>query len=311
MWFKNLTLYRLTQPFDMSPEAIAEALEAFALKPCGSLDPFSYGWTPPLGRRGTELVHAANGRVLVNARKEERVLPAAVVRDEVAERIAQIEQSEPRTVRAREKRRIKEDVIFDLLPKAFVRGADTQAYISPTDGWLVINTAVPKRSEELLNLLGASLGSLELMPFVSEHNPVSMLTRWLGGQPLPPGFALQHDCELKDPADQSSVVRCQHQDLRSDEIQGHLRAHKEVHKLGLSFEERVSMVLRADLTISRLRFEAVEEFDTVDDADELARLDANFAYMSSELSRLLSRLAEVFTPAEQAPSATPQLAAVD
>ncbi len=67
MWFKNLTLFRLVQPFDMTPEDMAEALEGFALRPCGSLEPFSYGWTPPLGRMGTELVHAANGRVLIKA----------------------------------------------------------------------------------------------------------------------------------------------------------------------------------------------------------------------------------------------------
>lgn len=309
MWFKNLTLYRLTQPFELTPEQLAEAMEPLTIRPCGSLDPSSYGWTPPLGRISGELVHAANGCILVSARKDERVLPASVIREEVDERIAEIENSEPRKVRGKEKRRIKEDVIFDLLPRAFIRGTETEAYLSPHDGWLVINTTSPKRAEDLMSLLGHSLGSFEVAPFVSEQNPVSTMTGWLSGRDLPNGFVIQNDCELKDPADQNAVVRCQKLDLDSDEVQGHLRAHKEVHKLGLLFEERLSMVLRSDLTVSRLRFEAVDELDSFDDVDDAARLDANFAFMTTELGRLLERLDEVFALEPGAQITTRQFAA--
>lgn len=294
MWFKNLTLFKLTQPFDLSPEALGEALESKELRPCGSLEPFTYGWTPPLGKIGTELVHAGNGCVLVCARKEERLLPASVVREEVEERIAKIEQLEARPVRGKEKRRIRDDVTFDLLPRAFTRSTDTQAYVSPSDGWLVVNTAVPKRAEDLLTLLGRSLGSFEVTPLTSEYAPTSTMTYWLSGRPLPKGFSLQTDCELRDRADETSIVRCQRQDLSSDEVQGHIHAHKEVHKLGLGFEDRLSFILRADLSISRLRFESVDEFDDADEGDETARFDANFAFMTTELGRFLERLGETF-----------------
>ena len=105
---------------------------------------------------------------------------------------------------------------------------------------------------------------------------------------------MQTDCEFRDPADVRAVVRCHHQDLGGDEIRAHLRARKQVYRLALGFEERLSLVLSADMTIRRLRFEAVDEFDQVDAADELAQLDANFAYMTAELARLLERLDQVF-----------------
>ena len=48
---------------------------------------------PPLGEDTETLVHAANGRFLLCMRREEKLLPATVVREQVAERIAQIERN--------------------------------------------------------------------------------------------------------------------------------------------------------------------------------------------------------------------------
>ena len=91
MWFKNLILYRLAEPFRPDPEALAQALADQVVRPCGGLDPFTYGWTPPMGKRSNELVHAANGYQWLCARRNERLLPASVVRDGVEERIAKLE----------------------------------------------------------------------------------------------------------------------------------------------------------------------------------------------------------------------------
>ena len=97
MWFKNLILYRLSEPFEHSPEEVAEALESDRFKPCGGLEASSFGWERPLGRIGSELVHAANGRILLCARKEQRLLPPAVVRESMEERLERIETHENRT----------------------------------------------------------------------------------------------------------------------------------------------------------------------------------------------------------------------
>ena len=106
VWFKNLVLFRLIEPFGMSPEQVGEALIDDAFRPCGGLDPFSYGWESPLGRLGTELVHAANGCILLCARREERILPPAVVREAVEEKVADIEEKEFRTVYRKERQRM-------------------------------------------------------------------------------------------------------------------------------------------------------------------------------------------------------------
>ena len=295
MWFKNLMLYRLDPDFSRTPEQIDQALAEQAFKPCGGLEPFSYGWSPPLGRLGKSLVHHANGCTMVCARKEQRLLPASVVRETLDERVANIEDAEGRPVRAKERRRIKDEITFELMPRAFTRSVDTHAYFSPRDGWLVVDAATPRRAEELVVLLGHSLPHDPVDPFEAAVSPTQLMTRWLEGREhLPAGFELADECELRDPGDEGALVRCLRQDLMAEEVRAHLKARKFVQRLALGFEERLSFVLGADLTLRRLRFDSVEELDAGDEVDEVTRFDAEFAFMTAELARLLERLAQVF-----------------
>ena len=295
MWFKNLLLFRLDPSFSRSPEQIAEALGEQAFKPCGGLEPFSYGWSAPLGRHGTELAHAANGFTLICARREQRLLPSSVVKDAMEERIAAIEEAEARPVRAKEKRRMRDEITFELMPRAFTRSVDTFAYFAPAQGWLVVDAATPKRAEDLVVLLGHSLPHDPVDPYEPVLSPTQLMTRWLEGRDkLPAGFELADECELRDPADDGALVRCLRQDLMAEEVRAHLKAHKFVQRLALSFEDRLSFVLGADMSLRRLRFLAVEELDADDQDDEIARFDANFAFMTTELKQLLERLQQVF-----------------
>ena len=298
MWFKNLVLYRLDLDFELTAEELAERIAGAAFKPCGGLDPFSLGFGPPLGRGTRALVHAAAGHLLVCVRREERLLPPAVVRETVEERIAAIEENEGRPVRGRARRALRDEVIFELLPKAFTRSRHTFAYLSPAEGWLVVDASSPRRAEELVGLLARSCPGLGIGPYGTQAPVGTELTRWIAERSPPAGFTVLDDCELRDPADQGSVVRCVRQDLTGAEIRAHLDAHKLVQRLALGFEDRLSLILAADLTVRRLRFDSVEEVDAGDEPDELARFDANFAYMTAEVSRLLARLAEVFPPAD-------------
>lgn len=294
MWFKNLVLYRLTEPFAHSPEELAGALAADKFKPCGGLEASSYGWEKPLGRMGSELVHAANGRILISARKEQRLLPPAVVRETLEERIERVETHEHRKVRAKERSRMRDEVVFELLPRAFTGSTLTNAYISPQDGWIVVDTARLSKAEELVVLLGQSLGWLGAEPYTPATGATVELTKWLTDGAAPAGLSLGDECELREPADGGAVVRCLRQDLNGDEIRAHLRSRKLVQKLSLIFEERLSFVLHTDLTIKRLKMEAVDELDWLDDDDEIARFDADFALMTTEYSRLLERLVNIF-----------------
>lgn len=296
MWFKNLVLYRFTERAGIEPEALAAALADHAFRPCGGLDHTSYGWDRPAGRLGTELVHAAAGCILVCARRESKILPPAVVREEVEERVARAESQDRRSVSRKERSRMRDDVIFDLLPRAFVRSQRTFAYLAPEAGWLVVDAATPRRAEELVVLLGESLRHLPVVPYASESDPFAELTRWLGERGPPRGFHVQEECELRDPAREGARVVCLRQDLASREIRTHLAAGKQVQRVALGLDERLSFVLCADLTVRRLRFDLARESGSSEVDDEMAAFDMDFAYMTAEIGGLLKRLEAVFPP---------------
>ena len=50
-------------------------------------------------------------------------------------------------------RELKERVIEELLPKAFVRSRITHAWIDAENGWLAINTSFPVKAEEVIEHL--------------------------------------------------------------------------------------------------------------------------------------------------------------
>ena len=79
MWFKNLSVFRLTEAFTFAPEELEQKLEPLSFRPCGPHEEFTFGWTAPLGKTALQLVHSTNGFMMLCVKKEERVLPAAVI----------------------------------------------------------------------------------------------------------------------------------------------------------------------------------------------------------------------------------------
>jgi len=236
MWFKNLLVYRFTKPFTESIESLEEALAKKAFKPCGSQDLSSYGWAAPLGQHGDLFTHAANGFIMLCAQRQDKVLPAAVINEALAEKIDKIQTSDGRNVSRKERIDLKDEVVFDLLPRAFVRSSRQYAYIDPREGLLIINTGAVKRAEEFMTYLRETIGSLPVIPAMANNIPQHMMTQWVQDNKAPAAFELGGECELRDKADESSIIRCKNQDLGSKEINSHLQAGMFVNKLAMTWQ---------------------------------------------------------------------------
>lgn len=295
MWFRNLQIYRLTAPLDLSPEALNEQLEQQAFRPCGSLEPQTLGWDKPLGREGTSLIHVTNGCIMVCARREERLLPSSVIREAMEEKVVEREDAELRKLSRKEKQQIKDEVIHELMPKAFTRSSRVYAYIDPANHWVVVDSALPKRAEELLSLLRESLGSLKVRPLAVKDDPAAVLTGWVA-QGAPNDFLLMDECELREPTAEGGIVRCRRQPLDGAEVSTHLEAGKRTVRLAVEWNERVGCVLANDLAVRRLRFlDLIQDEAAATNADDLAaRFDVDFSLMSLELGRFIPRMIEVF-----------------
>jgi len=294
--FKNAKVYRLTAPFDWDQVQLHERLGDQRFRPCGPQEVATLGWTAPLGANAELLVHAVNGCMLVAARRQERLLPGSVLSEALAEKLADIEQAEMREVPRRERTRLREELLVQMLPQAFTRSRLVRAYVDPEAGWIVVDASSDKVAEEILSLLRKSLDSFPAKPLTPTAPVAERLSGWVASGSASGGLTLEDQCVLRDPEDSRAVVRCRGQDLTAPEVRNHLDAGKRVVAVGLNWNERLSLLLEEDLSLKRLQFadELLDELDTGDAEDEAARLDAELMLLSGELRPLLAYLAEEF-----------------
>jgi len=296
MWFRNLQLYRLGRAFGLSAESLDRRLRNQAFQGCSRMDLAASGWVPPLGRHGEQLVHAANGYFMICSRKAEKIIPASVVKQLLDDRVAEVEAAESRDVYRREKLRMKDEIMVDLLPRALTRHTDLFAYIDTRAGYVVVDTPTSSRAEDLISNIRSSLGSFKATPVQVKRSCMNTMTGWLKGERLPRGLELGDECELAHPDPSDGVVNCKHQDLSTSEVRNHIKGGKFATRLAIRWKERLSCVLHDDLSIRRLRFEDViseAEGDT-DDDDPASRFDLDFSVMTLELADFLPQLFKAF-----------------
>jgi len=290
MWFKNLQLYRLGQAFELTPEVFEERLRADEFRGCNSMDMLTHGWAPPLGRHGQQLVHAANGYIMVCLRKEEKIIPAGVVKQLLDDKVATLEAAEAREVYRREKMRMKEEIIVDLLPRALTRISNLFAYIDVRNDLIIVDSSSAAKAETLIGQLRNTLGRFPATPVKIKQSLTALMTRWLNGEPLPRDFVLGGDCELKHPDPEGGVINCKHQDLEAGEIRNHIKNGKYAVKLALQWRERLSLMLHEDMSIKRLRFEDVIKETESDADDPVSQFDLDYSLMVLELAEFFPQL---------------------
>jgi len=300
--FKNLRLFKLDDPAVIHPDQIEEKLAQRRFRPCGPLETATMGWVAPLGEGGA-LSHVGGDCILVCARRQERILPATVVAETLDEKITEIEDREARTVGRKERRQLRDEVLLDLLPRAFTLSRRACAYLDRQSGWLLVDAASAKAAEDLVDLLRETLGSLPVHPPRPPQPPELLMTQWVTVGDLPMGLTLGDECELRDASDEKAVVRCRGHDLGCEEIATHLRSGKQVTKLALDWREGLTFILQEDLSLKRLRFadDLLEEGLDGDLEDEEARLDAEFILMTGEIRGLLACLEQAFALNEPPP----------
>jgi recombination associated protein RdgC len=291
MFFRNLTLFRF--PASLNFDDLDTGLTECLLKPVGALELSSRGFVSPFGRgEGEALSRRIDDAIWVAAGSEDKILPGAVVNDMLQKKLAEIEEQEGRKLGGRARKRLKEDLVHELLPRAFVKPGRTDALIDCRHGFIAIDTSSRKNGEAVVSDVRHALGSFPALPLNAEVAPRSILTGWIAGEPLPQGLSLGDECELRDPTDNGAIVKCQHQELQSDEIAKHLEAGKQVTRLALTLDDHLSFVLGEDLVIRKLTFldGAVDQLESTERDDLHAELDARFALFSGEVRRLFLTL---------------------
>ncbi len=295
LWFKNILVYRLNKEIALSMDELEQQLASLAFTPCSSQDMTRTGWVSPMGDRGEALIHVAGKQVMICARKEDKILPATVIKNALQDKVEKLEGEQGRKLKKTEKATLKDEVVHTLLPRAFSKFSQTFIWLDLEKQLVIVDSGSAKRAEDNLALLRKTLGSLPVVPLNFNESVELKMTEWVRSGELPAGFTLMDEAELKAVLDEGGVIRCKKQELVSDEIATHIEAGKFVTKLSVDWEDRLQFMLCDDGSIKRIKFSETlrEQNDDIDKADFAQRFDADFILMTGELSALIERVTEV------------------
>ncbi|EMI1756557.1 recombination-associated protein RdgC [Proteus mirabilis] len=290
-FFKNAIVYRITRDIQISADELETQLKNLEFSPCGSQDMMKVGWTNPI-KTGEALTHSVGNKILIVAKREEKILPSDVIKKELQAKVDKLEADQGRRLKKTEKDSLKDEVIHTLLPRAFSKESVVRIWIDNDNQRIIVDASSAKRAEDTLALLRKTLGSLPIVPLTMETPIELTLTEWLRDGTIPKGFNFTDEAELKAILEEGGIARFKNQDLVSDEIASHIEAGKLVTKLSLDWNETIQFTLCDDGSLKKIKFSDVlkEQNDDIDREDIAQRFDADFALFTGEMTRLIDSL---------------------
>lgn len=289
--FRSVKLYRLNSEWPDSEQALSDRLAPSAFHPCGAYAERSSGWEPPAGDAAPQLARRIEGADLLRLRSQSRILPAAAIEDALEERVEEYRSRTHEEPSRRERRRLKQQIRDELLPKALLKSERTQGLVLGAERLIAIDTLSAPRAEHFLEQLRAPLGSLEVVPLEFREPFSDLLMRIFLGD-APRGFVLGTECRMQDPADARATVRCSDMDLADPSVRRHVNDGMRLTHLGVEFGNVLSCVIDHTGGIGKLKLLGMDEAkDEAGDDDPLALLDAQLALLAGTLRQLIAAIA--------------------
>jgi recombination associated protein RdgC len=298
MIFTNAYIFTFIKPFTLTTTELSEFVSTLKFTPLMSTEFSHFGFVSPI-KGGLNLVHEANGNLLVCARKEEKLLPAPYVKELLEERIQELELTQPFSATKAQRAEIKDDIELELLPRAFTRKTDTYAYINAKNNTIVINTSSRGKAEDVLSLLRKAIGTLPVKGVELKTDASEVMTSWVINLFKTPfkwhlsnNFSFGLEAHFIGLGDDSATAVVRNQEMNSAEVEVHLEAAQYITKLALNHEESMSFMLHDDLSIKRIKFEGIFEEENYD--DDAAKFDGEFILMAGELNNMITDLHSEF-----------------
>ncbi|WP_031431868.1 recombination-associated protein RdgC [Methylomicrobium agile] len=158
------------------------------------------GWEPYEFGTDKKMTIEVRGFIFLKLNIQDKLIPPSVVDREVSKRVKKIETEQDRKVGKKEKTSIKDEVIFEFLPKAFVVESSIEAFIDIENRLLVVDTSSASKAELLVSFLRKTLGSLDCVPIAVQSPIAFILTNWVdGSMQIPEALTLTGDYRLSSP----------------------------------------------------------------------------------------------------------------
>lgn len=286
--FRNLRYYHIDSVWPDSEDAVSEHLAKAGFKTCGPLTERSSGWVPVDPDTGNSLARRLHGADLFRLRSQSRVLPNAVINEELENRIEEYRSRMNEAPPPREKRRLKAETKDELLPKALLKSERIWGYVDLKEKVLGIDASQNAAVERFLLRMRTPFDDLVVRPLQFMKPVNDLLTKIFLGD-APQQFALGRECKMQDAGEVTSVVRWSQFDLSDKTIRNHVANGMRLTHLAIEYDNVLSFVLDENGAISKLKFIGVED-DNADEFDPLAKMDAEFVLMAGTMRLLLADL---------------------
>lgn len=289
--FRNVRFYRIEGTWPDSEDALSEALAAASFEPCGPFTERSSGFEPVAPDASDALARRVNGADLLRLRSQSRVLPHAVVNEELELRVDEFRERTGDAPRGRNKRRLKAEVRDELLPKAMLRSDRIWGYFDLGEGLLAVDAAQEAAAERFLRRLQATNDRLQFQPLAFKRPFADLLNSvFLGGAPAQ--LAVGRECRMQDALDKKAVVRWTNFDLADRSIRDHVANGMRLTHLGIIYDNVMGCVIDENGVFTKVKFLGMDE-DGDEPDDALARMDAEFVLLTGTLRHLLRDLAKL------------------
>lgn len=291
--FKNALLYRIDQWSPPPLDEVEERLWRSQFTACGATQPESAGWLAPRGQKQGALIENVGGQLVLRLGVERKAVPASAIKAALEERLDKIEADTGRRPKGKAAKELKEEIVQDLLPRAFPKRSATLVWIDVDAGFVVIDAASMAKADRVVTMLVELLGGgIRLSLAQSAIAPATAMAEWLTTKEAPAGFTIDRDCELKQPDSEKSTVRYARHTLDIDEVGQHITQGKLPTQLAMTWSGRVSFVLSDAMTIKKLKLlDVVLEGASSATKDE-DNFDADVALVTGELKQLIPALIE-------------------
>jgi recombination associated protein RdgC len=291
--FKNVIIYRIDQWERPTVAELETRLDAARFVECGASQSESLGWVEPRGEKHGPLIESVAGQWILKLCTETKAVPGGAVKSQLEARLDKIEQDTGRRPKGKAAKELKEDIVQELLPRAFPKRGTTPIWIDLERSLVVIGAGSSKKADRIVTLLTELLaGGIRLDLVQTQMSASTAMAEWLSTKEAPPGFTIDRECELKQPDSEKSLVRYARHMLDIDEVGEHIKQGKLPTQLALTWDSRVSFVLTENFAIKKIKL-----LDVVLEGKEPAGkgdndFDADVAIATGELGKLLPDLVE-------------------
>ena len=252
--FSQLSLFHIDPSLVPGINIWETSLQKHAIPLLLDLSIAEQGFAPPY-EFSDQMVITAQNSWKIQLRKEKKLLPASVLRQESKRRIKEIEEKEYRQLSAKDKKALKQRVLDELLPRAFSQIFTIEGIYIRDKGFLLVNQAQGNKREELLSHLRQALGSFEAALILCKKTATDLMSQWLlDNNSLPNDLAIGNYCELKNIANIKSVSRFVNQDIQSKEVIGILEKDHFVSQLALIWQDKLRFILCEDFSLKNIQY---------------------------------------------------------